>query len=180
MTTTTYDSASQRVCVAPTNRQYRGRPLAIVYDLDERGERTDTGYIVALTPHCAAIDDEDREIVFRAPVLGDLSRGEWLADWGGVSDKYDDPDKWVIHNADLGDTLELCERFAELLRRHAGELDPPIDVAALCGAVKIHRVATIGDAIRWLAGSLPMLDAYAWHDGRVVLFDCDTTGKAAP
>lgn len=167
----THDSASQRVAVQPTDRTYRGRPLAIVYDLDERGERVDTGYIVALTPHCTAIGDEDREIVFRDGVSDDLSRGEWLANWGGSSDAYDEPERWIAHHADLGDTLDLCERFAELIRRHTGEMDPPLNFAALCDAVATGDtvLSTPEDAIRWLAGSLPGLDA-SLDLGRVTLF----------
>lgn len=179
MSIITHDSASQRVSVHATGRTYGGRPLAIVHDLDERGERTDTGYIVALTESVVPIDDEDREIVFRAAVLDDLRRGEWLANWGGPSDAYDDPDRWIAHHADLGEPREIVERFAELLRRYwPTSQDVEIVVAqaivqAMPGDVPAgqERINRIGDAVRWLAASLPMLDAARLSDGRVQLLE---------
>lgn len=175
----THDSALQRVSVHATGRTYGGRPLAIVHDLDERGERTDTGYIVALTESVVPIDDEDREIVFRDAVLDDLRRGEWLANWGGPADRYDDPDEWITHNADLGEPREVVERFAELMRRHWPGTDGAEIVTAkgvaralpcerACGQYRIER---IDSAVRWLAASLPMLDAAVLPNGRVQLFD---------
>ena len=177
----THDSASQRVSVRATGRDYGGRPLAIVYDIDNRGERTDTGYIVALTESVVPIDDEDREIVFRDAVLDDLRRGEWLANWGGPSDAYDDPGEWIAHHADLGEPREIVERFAELMRRHwPTSQDVETDIArTIVRAVAMpgdhdagqNRIERIGDAVRWIAASLPMLDAAVLPDGRAQLFD---------
>jgi len=187
MPVVTHDSASQRVAVHATGRTYGDRPLAIVYDLDERDECTDTGYIVALSAPIVPIDDEDREIIFRDAVLDDARRGEWLANWGGPSDAYDEPDEWIEHHADLGEPHQIVERFSELLRRHwptSQDVETAVAQAIVRAMPGDHaagqdRIERIGDAMRWLAASLPMLDAAVRPDGRVMLIDRHTATPEA-
>ena len=186
MTIRTYDQSSQPVEVVTTDRTHRGRPLAIVYDL-VNGDRVDTGYIVAL---CRDHDYGDRDISFHSavPVAGvDYHGGEWLTNFGSQSDAYDDPREWITHNADLGEPHQIVERFSELLRRHwptSQDVETAVAQAIVRAMPGDHaagqdRIERIGDAMRWLAASLPMLDAAVRPDGRVMLIDRHTATPEA-
>lgn len=172
----TYDSASQRVAVRLTDRTYGDRRLAIVADLDEHDQPTGTGYIVAITADTEPIVD-GHEIGFRSPIVDDSARGEWLANWGGPSDQYDDAESWITHHADIGDSRDIVELFAELMRRKWGDsagtaatvaraIVRAVPCAHECGQDRITR---IDDAVRWLAACCDDIDAYVCDDGRVRL-----------